>query len=206
MKKVIISICILVTHHFGISQQPFITKIATYTFKFEEKSGNSVFSDLLFESLIYIVETNGFVTTLKTSDLDSNNPNIHKILDGPRMAVYDISKNLVKFDENTDTIFTFLPVNLKGNNKEVIINGYKCFIQTTKNNDTLYLSKTLKSEINPFFLNNKSIKYGIVKATIKNSGTFTLNKITTNRKKILIMPKFNKKATIKITQNIFFKS
>ncbi len=174
---------------------------ATYSVSYMGDSSNQLLSVFL-NGVVYKLSSNGKYSVLNASIQDSEIRGLELVTSGPTTTFFDIRNNLVKLNSIEDTLFQYDPISFKSVKQDTIVNNYKCEVLVNSNNDILYVSKKLPSYINPFYLNSDVIKFGIVKAELKGSGTYTLTQFEkTNSMQSLSFPK--EKATKK-TSNPFF--
>lgn len=129
--------------------------------------------------------------------------NVNYILDGPESLVMNNNGEIFSKQENKS--YKYLPVELTNTGIDYKINGYNTILFTTKNNDSLYLSKKLGYQINPFLLGKESIVYGLVKARLRDGGVFVLDSIIKIKNSDLPEPEANKFSDFTIKGNPFFQ-
>lgn len=174
---------------------------ATYTYENLESKNNPLLSVLL-NSVKYELISDGFYTRVSAIIQDNKLQGVELKKSGATTSIFDIEKNLVNLNSEKELLFQYDLIDFKIIKKDTLVNNFKCDVLKNENNDLLYISKKIPNFINPFYLNAESIKWGVAKAVLMGSGTYTLtNIIKTKTLKKISFPKVKK---IKKQKNPFF--
>ncbi len=208
MKKTSVIFFLIFSINISLCQKKYNFVISTYSFQhLEETNSNSkikLVQSFIFDNLKYTVKSNNSLYLLTSSSIELNSDNIHSNNVGPSTIYQDFNKKYLIIDSDTTKLLKFLKVDFENIRKDTVINNYKCHTFISKNNDTLFTSSSLPFYVNPFLLTSNDIKYGVVKAILKQSGIYTL----ISKKKKLGLPFsesiFGKNKRIEEARNIFF--